>query len=118
MNDRLLKFGSRPLLLALTLALAVTASAAAHQRFSSIKAFETDIWTIWVPIGSSRVVVDGDGHTDLDCYVYDPAGRLLGKDDGGTDYCHVDLRRSRAGNLKVHIVNLGSAFNRYELRLQ
>jgi hypothetical protein len=118
MKHQTRKFGIRPLLFALALTLAISATAAAYQRFGSVQAFDTDIWTIWVGSGSSRVVVDGDGDTDLDCYVYDTFGNLLGKDDDGTDYCIVDVWRGRSGTLRVHVVNLGSVYNRYELRVE
>ena len=118
MNQDRRKFGSRSLLTAIGLLLAAAVTAGAYQRFSRVEAFDTDIWTIWRPAGDSRVVVNGDGDTDLDCYVYDPTGQLLGKDDDGTDYCIVDVWRGRSGNLKVHIVNLGDVYNRYELRVR
>lgn len=88
---------------------------AASGQISRVEAFDTDIWTIWTTSGSNQVVVDGDGDTDLDCYVYDLSGQLLGKDDDATDYCIVDFYRRRSGNVKVHIVNLGTVWNRYEL---
>jgi hypothetical protein len=99
------------------LVLAMTSAASAFNRVSRVEAFDTDIWTVWVSGGDRRVVVEGDGDTDLDCYVYDMAGRLLGKDDDRTDYCIVDIWRANSGNVKVHIANLGDVYNRYELRV-
>ena len=108
----------RLLILAIALVTIFAGTATAYQRISRVEAFDTDIWTVWTPSGASRVVVAGDGDTDLDCYVYETSGRLLGKDDDATDYCIVDFWRSNSGNVKVHIVNLGDVYNRYQLRVE
>ena len=76
------------------LGLTVTGLGASQfSQVSRVEAFDTDTWTIWASSGNRRVVVDGDGDTDLDCYVYDLTGRLLDKDDDGTDYCVLDFYR-------------------------
>ena len=74
-------------MMAVAVVLGVAGFAAAQfVRTSRVEANDTDRWTVRAPSGSSRVVVDGDGDTDLDCFVYDRNGRLLGKDDDYTDY--------------------------------
>jgi hypothetical protein len=83
-----------------------------------VLAFDTDVWTLWAPAGSSRVEVDGDGDTDLDCFVYDRFGRLLGYDDDLTDFCIVSFRQGTSGNVRLEIKNLGGVYNEYELRLR
>jgi hypothetical protein len=108
-------------LAALTLATFLGLAGFAAAQFITtdrVLAFDTDIWTLWAPSGSSRVVVDGDGDTDLDCFVYDRFGRLLGLDDDGTDYCIVDFRQPTSGNVRVEIRNLGDVYNRYTLSLR
>ena len=54
---------------AVTVAVLVVSSvvpAFAFTRFDRVEAYGTDRWTVWVPAGSSLVVVEGDGDTDLD----------------------------------------------------
>lgn len=68
--------------------------------------------------GASRLVVDRDGDTILDCYVYDLIGVLLGKDDGLTGYCIVDLWHPSGGYVKLHIVHLGEVDNLYAVRVR
>jgi hypothetical protein len=102
----------------MSLGLTVTGFGASQfSQVSRVEAFDTDTWTLWASAGSRRIVVDGDGDTDLDCYVYDLSGRLLAKDDDGTDYCILDFYRRRGGDVEVRIVNLGSVWNRYVLRV-
>ena len=95
-----------------------TAAAAAYSRISRVPAFDTETWSVPVPYGRSRIIVDGDGDTNLDCYVHDTRGRLLGKDDGDTDHCVVGITRRRRENVRVKVINLGYVYNRYELRVE
>jgi hypothetical protein len=87
-------------------------------RFSRVEAYSTDRWTVWVPSGSSMVVVDGDGDTDLDCFVYDRFGNLLGMDDDSTDYCVVPIYAATSGNVTIRIQNLGRVYNEYRLSVE
>jgi hypothetical protein len=87
-------------------------------RSGRVAAFETDTWTVWTAAGVRRLVVNGDGSTDLDCYANNLSGRLLGKDDGRTDRCVVGFTRYGSGNVKIQIVNIGAVWNRYELRVE
>ena len=86
-------------------------------RFGTVEAFDTDIWTFWATSGASRIVVDGDGDTDLDCFVYDRFGTLLGSDTDATDYCIVNIYQRSSGNIRVRIENLGSVYNEYRISL-
>ena len=65
----------------------------------------------------ARVVVDGDGDTDLDLYIYDENGNLVTKDDDNTDYCICTWTPSRTGKFTIKIVNRGSVYNVYEIRV-
>ena len=85
-------------------------------RTDRVQGFDTDIWRVWVPAGSSRVVVDGGSHTDLDLEVYDAAtGRLLAVDGDGSSYCIGDFYKPTAGWIEVHIENLGRFGNSYQV---
>ena len=88
---------------------------AQYFRTGSVPAFATDTWRVWAPAGRTHVVVDGDGDTDLDCWVYDRFGTLLGRDTDGTDLCIINFRNPSSGNLTIRIQNLGSVYNVYEL---
>ncbi len=86
-------------------------------REGRVWSYSTDRWEPWAPAGYHRLVVRGDGDTDLDCYVYDRFGRLLGADADGTDYCIVRFRNPTAGTVQIVIRNLGSVYNDYQLSL-
>lgn len=76
----------------------------------------TDIWEISFrgrELGSIRV--DGDGDTDLDCYVYNSAGTLVAYDNDLTDYCVLDWYQSSTGTVRLEIRNLGDVYNEYIL---
>jgi hypothetical protein len=64
----------------------------------------------------TRVCVRGDGSTDLDLYVFDDSGRLLGSDTGSGDHCHVNFRPDWTGRVTLRIVNLGWMSNRYTVK--
>lgn len=93
-------------------------AAASFFRVDRVEARSTDTWTVWVTGGASRVVVDGDGDTDLDCYVYDSSGRRLGADDDTTDYCIVDVYSPTSDRLTIRIRNLGDVYNQYSLSVR
>ncbi|HJU41336.1 MAG TPA: hypothetical protein VJ691_00925 [Vicinamibacterales bacterium] len=98
--------------------LAATAPAFAGVfRTGRILAFATETWRIWTPAGDTRVVVDGDGDTDLDCWVYDRFGTLLGRDVDGTDLCIVRFHNQSSGELTIRIRNFGDVYNDYQLTI-
>jgi hypothetical protein len=106
--------------LVLTCAMLMLAGAAAPAfaqffRTSRVLAFDTDTWRVWAASGPTRVMVDGDGDTDLDCWVYDRFGNLLGRDTDTTDLCIIRFHNPTSGNLRIVIRNLGSVYNEYEL---
>ena len=60
----------------------------------------------------------GDGDTDLDLYVYDPFGRLVGYDDDATDHCLVRFYARYTGTYTIKVVDLSHLFsNRYEIAI-
>lgn len=76
----------------------------------------TDTWTLRFRGGErGSIRVDGDGDTDLDCYVYSSAGTLLAYDNDMTDYCVLDWYQSSTGSVRLEIRNLGSVYNQYIL---
>ena len=110
----------RPILVLTCAVMLLAATAPAFAEFvraGRVLAFETDTWRVWTSAGDTRVVVEGDGDTDLDCWVYDRFGRLLGQDVDGTDLCIVRFRNQSSGELSIRIRNLGDVYNDYQLRI-
>lgn len=107
----------RKTLAACVLLLLVLAAPAFAQfyRIARVPAYDSHTWRVWAPAGFTSVIVDGDGDTDLDCWVYDRFGTLLGSDTDSTDLCIVPVYHPSSGDLTVHIRNLGDVYNEYEL---
>lgn len=63
----------------------------------------------------ATVVVEGDGDTDLDVYVYDAVGNLITKDDDYSDYCVVKWRPYWTGVFRIKVVNRGNVYNDYSI---
>ncbi len=62
---------------------------------------------------SAAVTVSGDYDTDLDLYVYDENGNLIGSDEDNTDQCVVRFQPKWTGPFTVRIVNRGRVYNQY-----
>ena len=63
----------------------------------------------------AEVFISGDGDTDLDMYVYDENGILIGKDDDYSDDCYVSWYPKWTGTFTVKVVNRGKVYNDYYL---
>jgi len=64
-----------------------------------------------------RVVVEGDGDTDLDLYVYDARGRLVSDDTDGTDYCIGTFYTPYTQTYRIKVVNYGGVYNEFTIRV-
>lgn len=60
---------------------------------------------------AAQLRVNGDGDTDLDCFVYDDDKNLIMKDDDDTDYCILDFVPPTTSRYYVVVKNLGEVFN-------
>ena len=81
-----------------------------------VLAFDTDVYRITFRGGeTARIVVAGDGDTDLDLYVYDEHGHLIASDTDLTDFCVVTFHPRWTGAFRVEIRNLGSVYNAYTI---
>jgi hypothetical protein len=96
---------------ALTLAVAGTAGAAAVILPGHVRAFDTNRHSLYVGRSEAFVMVRGDGDTDLDCWLYNPQGRLVASDTDGTDFCV--LAAPDVGTHRLVIRNLGEVYNDY-----
>jgi hypothetical protein len=56
----------------------------------------------------ARVIVDGDGDTDLDCYIYDEGGNLIDSDTDTTDYCILSWTPAWTGGFRLRIRDYSS----------
>ena len=61
------------------------------------------------------VQIDGDDDTDLDLFVYDPAGREVGRDISLDDDEEVCFTARRGGTYTIRVTNLGNVWNQYSL---
>lgn len=89
------------------------ASASAVALFGTVAGGGRNVHALWVGESDNFVVVRGNGSTDLDCYLYDDAGRLVSSDTDGTDFCV--LAAPGVGVHRVAIRNLGSWSNAYAI---
>jgi hypothetical protein len=62
---------------------------------------------------TARVVVRGDGDTDLDCYLY-RNGRLVSSDTDETDICVLSTR-GQSGQFRLYVRNIGDVYNEYRV---
>jgi hypothetical protein len=97
--------------------LTVAGQSPRFQFVDRVSAFDTDQWTRFVRAGYHRLEIEGDGDTDLDCFVIDNSGRTLGSDTDRTDYCIVTWNQETDQRVSVRIRNLGRVYNEYEFRL-
>jgi hypothetical protein len=83
-------------------------------QFDRVPAFHTNTYTLTFRGGQSAMVyVDGDHDTDLDLYVYDQSGNLIGCDQDFTDICLVRWVPRWTGTFYVRVVNRGPVYNNY-----
>jgi hypothetical protein len=75
-----------------------------------------DNYTISFRGGEPAVIgISGDGDTDLDLFVYDENGNLIGSDTDRSDDCVVRWSPRWTGPFRIKIKNLGGVYNRYVL---
>lgn len=83
---------------------------------TEVKSYGTDVVNLRFKGGENAVItVTGDGDTDLDLFVYDESGNLVGSDTGGSDDCRVRFFPKWSGVFKIKIKNLGNVYNHYTL---
>lgn len=63
----------------------------------------------------AEVCVSGDGDTDLDLYVYDANGNLIGSDTDYTDDCVVRWVPAWTGEFSIKVVNRGAVYNNFAI---
>jgi len=89
-----------------------------ERRTSLILGYDRHSWDLFLPAGeTTRIVVDGDGDSDLDAFLYDENGHLVDSDTDLTDYCILEVRPLWTGRFTLVISNVGRVANLYELRV-
>jgi hypothetical protein len=87
-------------------------------RFAKVEvvtANTTDNYTVQFAGGvTARIIVIGDGRTDLDLFVYDQFGNEVARDDDTTDDCAVVFIPA-GGAYTIKVKNLGAVPNRYRM---
>lgn len=63
------------------------------------------------PSVQTTIDVRGNGATDLDCYVVDPQGDVIAKDDSLSDHCRLAFTPSDTGKVTLRVVNRGAVAN-------
>lgn len=63
----------------------------------------------------AEVCVSGDGDTDLDLYVYDANGNLIGSDTDYSDDCVVRWVPAWTGTFIIRVVNRGALYNNFAI---
>ena len=81
-----------------------------------VEARSTDTFYVTFRGGEdAMVVIQGDHDTDLDLYVYDENGNLIGSDTDNTDQCVVGFHPNWTGTFRIEVRNLGYIYNQYEI---
>ncbi len=81
-----------------------------------VAAYSTDsFYVTFRGYEDAAVVISGDGDTDLDLFVYDANGNLIGSDTDGSDDCVVRFMPFWTGTFRIEVRNLGCVYNQYEI---
>jgi hypothetical protein len=92
---------------------ATAATAASTAIYDRISGGSRNVHSLWLGNYDNYVIVDGDGGTDLDCWLYDDRDRLVSSDTDGTDTCV--LPAPTFGTHRLVIRNFGRVTNYYAI---
>jgi hypothetical protein len=93
--------------------------AGAQTRHDLVAGLDFDRWRVCRAAGDvTTVVMDGDGDTDLDLFVYDENGNRIVSDTRSSDYGEVRWRALWSACFEVRVVNLGLVPNLYRISVE
>lgn len=95
----------------------VNTNAPANYNRYRVPAYSTHTHRIFLNRGYARIMISGDGDTDLDLYVLDGGGNVFKSDSYGDDEV-VNLNVYNGGYFTVQVVNRGKVYNDYVLVVQ
>ncbi len=75
------------------------------------------IHEVFLNRGYANIILEGDGDTDLDLYVYDNTG-MIAKSECTCDSEEIPLTIYRSGYFKVKVLNRGKVYNDYYLTVR
>jgi hypothetical protein len=108
------RLGRRAALVLAAVALSATAATAAGTTiYDRVARGARNVHSLWLGAYDNYLIVQGDGDTDLDCWLYDADGRLVSSDTGATDLCV--LPAPTVGAHRLEIRNLGRVSNYYAI---
>lgn len=86
------------------------------RHVDKVSAGTTDRYTIpFEGARVARIAVDGDGDTDLDCFLLDELGNQIRRDTDYSDTCLFEWTPRWSGDFTLLIKNRGRVYNRYYL---
>jgi hypothetical protein len=86
-------------------------------HYDSVDAFSTDTYKFFFEGEEDAYIdVNGDGSTDLDCYLYDGGDHMILSDADSTDHCILRWVPRWTGKFTLRIRNRGRISNFYHLR--
>jgi hypothetical protein len=87
-------------------------------QVTRVNAYSTDVFKVDCWGGEVTAIrIQGDGDTDLDLYVYDGNGNLVGTGDSYSDCEEVQVLPYYRQTLTIKVVNRGSVYNQYSIRV-
>jgi hypothetical protein len=98
--------------------LALAGNKAGPQVLSTrVEARKSDNYAVTLIAGEeTRVLVTGDGDTDLDCYLSDENGNVVARDIDKGDTCLLTMTPKWTGEFHIEVRNMGTVYNRYTIR--
>ena len=95
-----------------------SASASANYGRYRLPAYRNQVHRVFLKRGYARIIISGDGDTDLDLYVYGENGELIARAESNGDDESIPLDVYRSGYFIVKVVNRGEVYNDYALAVQ
>ncbi len=88
-----------------------------QSQSTQVEAHKSDTYRLTLVGGEeTKILVTGDGDTDLDCYLMDENDNVVAHDTDTTDTCLLTMTPKWTGSFHVEVRNMGGVYNRYTIR--